>query len=353
MLTILVLALVALSLSAGSPRAAPPAVAPAGAHAAPAAVAARPAVTARPARATSRPHATPGPDAAPAARAAAATGDGPAGFWWGTDSWPVSVPGGAPYRMPYLGGVYGGYIGMTGNWAYWLNCQGSEHFIAFSRQDYMQAHVDYARYGLGVGDGAYWFMGGPGVDPNYNGTAGEAYAWGRSQAIRALADIGGQPIDYPVVWMDIELPGDTPAPDNGWNSVYTSPCSGVVRQSHVSPTLDRADFNGFWDYVTEHSRYRAGVYSSPAVWSSIFGSGTAGYIGHTDEWTYEPETTDYTSDAPRGWCLRAGGCAQFFGGVSTSSPNALMWQWSGGGGQTNGIGGFNGDLDQIDGARQR
>ena len=28
-----------------------------------------------------------------------------------------------------------------------------------------------------------------------------------------------------------------------------------------------------------------------------------------------------------------------------------MWQWSGGGGQTNGIGGFNGDLDQIDSAR--
>jgi hypothetical protein len=28
-----------------------------------------------------------------------------------------------------------------------------------------------------------------------------------------------------------------------------------------------------------------------------------------------------------------------------------MWQWSGGGGQTNGIGGFNGDLDQIDGNR--
>ena len=28
-----------------------------------------------------------------------------------------------------------------------------------------------------------------------------------------------------------------------------------------------------------------------------------------------------------------------------------MWQWSGGGGATNGIGGFNGDLDQIDGAR--
>ena len=46
--------------------------------------------------------------------------DGPPGFWWGTDSLPVTVPGSAPYSMPYLGGAYGGYIGMTGNWAYWL-----------------------------------------------------------------------------------------------------------------------------------------------------------------------------------------------------------------------------------------
>jgi hypothetical protein len=59
-------------------------------------------------------------------------GDGPPGFWWGTDSLPVTVPGSAPYTMPYLGGAYGGYIGMTGNWAYWLNCAGAEHFLADS-----------------------------------------------------------------------------------------------------------------------------------------------------------------------------------------------------------------------------
>ena len=44
-------------------------------------------------------------------------GDAPPGFWWGTDSFNVSVPGKAPYSMPFLGGAYGGYIGMTGNWA--------------------------------------------------------------------------------------------------------------------------------------------------------------------------------------------------------------------------------------------
>ena len=63
------------------------------------------------------------------------------------------------------------------------------------------------------------------------------------------------------------------------------------------------------------------------------------------------ETTNYRGNAPTGFCLKSGGCAQFFGGVTSSSGNALMWQWSGGGGVTNGIGGFNGDLDQIDGAR--
>jgi hypothetical protein len=35
-------------------------------------------------------------------------GDGPPGFWWGTDSLPVNVPGSAPYSMPYLGGAGNG-----------------------------------------------------------------------------------------------------------------------------------------------------------------------------------------------------------------------------------------------------
>jgi MFS family permease len=106
--------------------------------------------------------------------------------------------------------------------------------------------------GVGVASGfigdfraAYWFMGGPGVDPNYNGTTAEARTWGARQAARALSDIANGAFDYNVVWMDIELPGITPARDNGWNSVYTSPCSGVVKQSYVPTSLDRADFDGF------------------------------------------------------------------------------------------------------------
>src|SRR5207302_11151527 len=101
-------------------------------------------------------------------------GDGPPGFWWGSDSWPIPVSGSAPYSMPRLGGAYGGYIGMTGNWAYWLGCGGQEHFIAFSWANAAQAHTNFVTYHRGVGVGAYWFMGGPGVDPHYNGTTGEA-----------------------------------------------------------------------------------------------------------------------------------------------------------------------------------
>jgi hypothetical protein len=288
-----------------------------------------------------------------AAASAAPAGDGPLGFWWGTDSFAVSVPGSAPYSMPFLGGAYGGYIGMTGNWAYWQGCGGQEHFIAFSAANAAQAHTNFTQFHAGIGIGAYWFMGGPGVDPHYNGTSGEAYAWGQAQAARALADIANGAFDYKVVWMDIELPGDTPAPDNGWNSVYTSTCSGKVRINGVPAAVDRADFNGFFDYVTAHSPYKVGVYSTASVWTQIFGTGSASQIPNTYEWTYEPETTNYTGAFPSGWCLNhgSGPCAQFFGGQTNASSHAVMWQWSGGGGQLNGIGGFNGDLDQIDSTR--
>jgi hypothetical protein len=82
---------------------------------------------------------------------------------------------------------------------------------------------------------------------------------------------------------------------------------------------------GFAAYLTAHSAYRAGVYSAPSVWTSIFGTGSSSRIPNTHEWTYLPETSSL-SNAPRGWCLKSGGCAQFFGGQSSSSKYALMWQ---------------------------
>jgi len=279
---------------------------------------------------------------------ARADGDRPTGFWYGTDSATVPVPGSAPYSMPIIGGAYGGYIGMTGNWA---NLAGCHKIVVWSAANSAQANTNYRVYHRGIGTGVYWFMGGPGVDPHYNGTTSEAYAWGEQQAARTLYDIGHVSVTYPVVFMDVEIPGDapdyTPAPDNGWNSVYTSACSGVVQTGYVPASLDRADINGFAAYLTTHSSYKAGVYSAPGVWTSIFGTGTASLIPNTYEWTYVPATASL-SDAPSGWCLKSGGCAQFFGGQTSSSAYALMWQWSGGGGIRNGVG----DFDQIDANRQ-
>ena len=284
------------------------------------------------------------------AATAAPAGDGPHGFWWGTDSLPVTVPGRPPYQMPYLGGAYGGYIGMTGNWAYWLGCSGQEHFLAFSAADNAQAHTDYVTYHTGVGSGAYWFMGGPGVDPDYNGTTAEASTWGARQAARTLADIAdSHTFDYRVVWMDVELPGITPAPDNGWNTVYTSACSGVAKKSGIAATVDRSVLNGFAAWVTGHSSDKVGVYSAPDIWADIFGTGQPSSLTNTYEWTYESFTSSL-ANPPSGWCLTGGAsstCARFFGGITGTSKYALMWQFSGGGGSSNGYG----DFDQIDGTR--
>jgi hypothetical protein len=274
----------------------------------------------------------------------------PAGFWSGTDSTGITIPGPAPYREPAIGGAYGGYIGMAGNWATWQHC-GKK--VVWSSADSGAADVDYNHHHEGIGTGVYWFMGGPGVDPHYNGTAKEASAWGAAQAARTLADIRGEktPITYPVVFMDIEIPGHapsfTPADDNGWNTVYTSACSGRVKTRHIPASVDRAEVNGYAAYLTSHSRDKAGVYSSPGIWASIFGTGSAASIPNTYEWTYVGDTSSLAHH-PSGWCLSGTRtCAQFFGGVTSASKYAVMWQWSGGGGTFNGVG----DFDQIDGSR--
>jgi len=273
---------------------------------------------------------------------------GPVGFWYGTDSFTVTISGSAPYAEPQIGGKYGGYIGMTGNWATWQHC-GDE--VAWSTANSAAANTNFNAHHLGIGTGVYWFMGGPGVDPRYNGTAAEAYAYGQRQAARALYDVGKLAVTYPVIFADVEIPGKapgiSPAPDNGWNSVYTSPCSGRIRAHGIPPSVDRADFNGFFDYIKGNSSFTPGVYSSAPVWDSIFGTGGYSHIRHTYEWTYLADTS-HLHPTPDGWCLRGTTtCAQFFGGVSSSDGNAVMWQWSGGGGTFNGFG----DFDQIDANR--
>ena len=100
--------------------------------------------------------------------AAPARADSPAGFWYGTDSSYIPIPGSAPYREPVIGGTYGGYIGMAGNWANWQKCSGDR--VVWSATDSRDADATmptqpwHRRRRLLV-------HGGPGVDPHYNGTA--------------------------------------------------------------------------------------------------------------------------------------------------------------------------------------
>jgi hypothetical protein len=281
------------------------------------------------------------------AATAASAADSPGGFWYGTDSDHITVGGSGPYVEPGgIGGAYGGYIGMAGNWARQLGCK-TGNFLAWSSVNASEASTEYTKYHAGVGTGVYWYMGGPGVDPHYNGTTKEASAWGADQAAWTLSAAKADHVNWPVMWADIELPGIAPAPDNGWNSVYTSPCSGKVKQDYVLASVDRAEFNGYASYITSHSKYKVGVYSAAAVWTSIFGTGTAASIPNTYEWTYEPETASL-SKPPAGWCLRGTKtCAVFFGGQTSSSKYALAWQWSGGGGVRNAYG----DFDQLDANR--
>jgi phage-related protein len=272
--------------------------------------------------------------------------DRPGGFLYGTDSSQITISGSAPYREPVIRGEYGGYIGMAGNWARWAGC--GNKVVVYSGTNSAQADKDYTAYHIGIGTGVYWFMAGPGVDPHYNGTTSEAYSWGEKQAASAIADAAELHVTYPVLFMDIEIPGDassyTPAYDNGWNTVYTSACSGVAKAYYIASTVDRADVNGFAAYLTGHSSYKAGVYSAPSIWTEIFGTGSSASIPNTYEWTYQPFTSSL-SRRPDGWCLSGTAtCASFFGGQTSGSKYALMWQWSGGGGSYNGYG----DFDQID-----
>jgi hypothetical protein len=286
--------------------------------------------------------------------ASAASAANAAGFIYGSDSSPVPITGTAPWPMTHLSGSYGGYIGMIGAWTRQQHCStgtfldSKGNSTTWAPANGAQANDNFIHHNIGIGTGVYWYMGGPGVDPHWNGTTAEAATWGAAQAALTLTAMTKVHVTYPVIWADIELPGIKPALDNGWNNVYTSPCSGVVRQQHILATIDRAELNGYASYITAHSKYKVGVYSEPGVWASIFGTGSASLLPNTYEWTYEPETANLSAK-PSGWCLSGGNgpCARFFGGQASASKYALMWQWSGGGGVRNPYG----DYDQIDVAR--
>ena len=232
-----------------------------------------------------------------ASTATAATTASSPTFGYGTDSWPTTVTGNGPYKEPVIGGNYSGYIGMAGNWARVEGCK-TGNFLAWNQRPTATRRTPTTPSTTSASAPAStgtWAA--PGSTRTATAPPQRRPSGARAQAADALAAMKTHTITYPVVWADIELPGIEPALDNGWNSVYSSPCSERVVQTSVPANVDRADFNGFADYITAHSTYKVGVYTANSVWTSIFGTGTASRIPNTYEWTYWPETS-HLSQAP-------------------------------------------------------
>ncbi len=285
----------------------------------------------------------------------APAGDGPPGFWWGTDSGgPAPAKSGTCGRsaLPWLEpkvrragscGRYGGYLGEIGGYWTVLGKCGSNHWNATAAK---RATTNYSKYQAGIGTAAYWFGGGPGRDPHYDGTKSEAYAWGRRQAVKAWKRYSLYPqLSALLVILDVEDDWPQSGPPEGWNEVVrysgSHPCGTVVHRG-VDPAVARATVNGFLNYIWDHAFN--GLYSSPSEWGRIFEHKKAGQMHIVMEWT-AGYGDNCINPGPYGWTQAAGSCprhsAHFFGGSGVHANCKVMWQWRGG----------QGDYDQIDNIR--
>jgi hypothetical protein len=285
--------------------------------------------------------------------------DSPMGFWYGSDGPGGVACGSAPYTeashasasdpCATTNGHYGGYVGEVGLWDRWQPCGAGQAFNNTSAED---ATVNYESYADGVGVQGYWMLGGPGRNPNYdNGSATQAYNWGRDQAVQAVnwtsnsiyfvGDSAG-----PYIYMDIELySGPNSEFNNGWYSQFSSVCQTGNGTGGESQSLNQDVFNGFWDYLNNNTPlypavYNAGGTSSLYYWPNIMGSKT---LGNTAEWTWEG-TNGSLGTFPSGWSVSGGSSASWFAGAPGKCDT--LWQWSGGGGvgNTTGL-----RFDQFDG----
>jgi hypothetical protein len=283
------------------------------------------------------------------ARGAVATGptaqQPPARFYYGTDS---SLPtacgnGHGPYTEPRgdcangTAGPYGEYMGETGSFYNWQGCTTSG--LAWNQADYNMATDNVVDHGTGLGAAAYWFMGGPGRDPHYNGSTSEATTWGQEQARAALTTLNGRVFDFRYIFMDIENNG-APPDYWGWNTLWTSACAGGrIKAEYIPANIDYATVQGFASYIDAHSPYLAGVYSAGGIgyggWMGIFGGEQ---LTNTAEWTFDNEQSQLRF--PSGFSDSAAS-ALWFGNAPAACH--LLWQWSGGDGVLNGYG----DLDQA------
>ena len=131
--------------------------------------------------------------------------------------------------------TYGVYVGEIGGWWDMPGVGSSCGYAHFLFANINAANVNLANYWYGVGAGAFWFMGGPGMDPNYGtygGTAKEAWTWGVLQAQTALSLYNSSRFspgfNFPVLFMDIEK-ATTSATTDGSNAVATPGSCGSTR----------------------------------------------------------------------------------------------------------------------------
>ncbi len=259
--------------------------------------------------------------------ATALAGDSPSGYYYATDSNAPTASGSSlPYTEPTVGGTYGSYLGEVMTWTDWQGCTSG---VAFSNTNEFDSNANHNAYGT-PGSAAYDYAAGPGVDPNYNGTTTEAYNWGWNQAAATYQQIVNDAKVYsdgfplPIVFMDIEkssVSGGT----NGWNNVGAN-CGTSITSAGIAYAVDRATVNGFINYLADNNTgFVAGLYSAPSMWNYTFGTGSYGSVPYTWQWTYESSSTSVTP-GPSGFCQSGYGCAQWFGGVSSSYQ--AVWQWT-------------------------
>jgi hypothetical protein len=267
------------------------------------------------------------------------------GYDYGTDS---SLPtacsnGQGPYAEPRgdcgqgTAGPYGEYIGETGSFYNWQGCTTSG--LAWNQTNYNMATDNVVDYGTGLGAAAYWFMGGPGRDPHYNGSASEAMTWGQEQAQQALSHLNGRVFDFRYIFMDIENNG-APPDYWGWNTLWNSACGNKIKAEYIPANIDYATVQGFANYIDAHSPYLAGVYSAGGFgyggWMGIFGGEQ---LSNAGEWTFDNEQSQL--NFPSGF---SGSTASALWFASAPTACDLLWQWSGGDGVLNGYG----DFDQAE-----
>ena len=283
----------------------------------------------------------------------AQAGDSPAGFNFGTDSWPTSR---SPARLPTVTRSWAATTAVTSAWSgtgrAWKGARpGTSSTVSYSNRD--QANTDYNTYHIGIGTAAYWYMGGPGVDPHWNGTYRRSGQLGRAAGVADMLTavkcaghhvsgaVGGhrkaghrarpgQRLDQRVhLTVQREGQAELRPVDRGPRRVQR-----VRRLHHRALDVQGGRLLRALDLAS-----RSSAPCRPSL------------IPNTYEWTYWPETSNLNA-YPYAWRLSQGKStlyAQFFGGQTYSSTFALMWQWSGGGGVRNGLG----DFDQIDVARMR